>query len=135
MGPVTVTRWKESVVVKGRQQRSDKPRSDKQRAASKRFGMLTRFVSVCNAYVSIGFRNTTKGNAQHAAIAANMENGIIGLWPDLRLNYEALQLSEGELAELKEASARCEGGVLKIAWKGDGEERVNVLAYNIEKEK
>lgn len=140
VGPLTVTRWKESVVVKVRQQRSDKPRSNKQKAASRRFGMLTRFVSVCNAYVSVGFRNTNKGNAQHAAIAANMETGVIGDWPDLRLNYEALQLSEGKLPSLNGIAAGYEDGRVKMQWacaeekQSVAEEKVNVLVYNIDKE-
>lgn len=80
VGPLTVTRWKDRVVVKMRQQGPSKPRSKKQKAASKRFGMLTRFVSVCNEYVKVGFRNSEKENAQHAAIAANMEVGCMFIW-------------------------------------------------------
>ena len=135
LGPVTVTRWKDRVVVKMRQQGSDKPRSAKQKAASKRFGMLTRFVSVCNEYITIGFQNTNKGNAQHAAIAANMEHGVVGEWPELRLNYEKMKMSEGNLDPLRESSAMVDDGLIKLCWeKVEDNGVINILVYNIDTE-
>ena len=116
VGPVTVTRWKETVVVKKRQVHQRRERSEKQKGASMRFGLLTRFVSLIQDFVRVGFRSTTKKNAQHAAISANMEKGVIGEWPDLTLDYTALRLSEGNLEGLTDCAMEYRDGQIKIRW-------------------
>ena len=142
VGPVTVTRWKETVVVKARQHGSTKPRSEKQQQASRRLGLLTRFFGVINPYITEGYRGSEKRNAQHAAISMNMHDGICGEWPEYRLCWERLRLTmaDGGEEENRLGTAGMSGGVAKmdgreieIEWRREGggrEDRVMLLVYN-----
>lgn len=142
VGPLTVTRWKETVVVKARQRGSTKPRSEKQQQASRRLGLLTRFFGVINPYITEGFRGSDKRNAQHAAISMNMHDGICGEWPEYRLCWEGLRLSLADDVEeekglgtagMSGGEAKMEGREIGIEWRceeGGREDRVMLLVYN-----
>lgn len=116
LGPLTVSRWKDKVVVKSRQTGPSRPKTVAQQQASRRFGLLTRFASIAKEYLNEGFKGTPKGNAQHAAIAANMQTGVTGVWPDYRLDWLHLQLSEGPLPPLQSFRADAVAGALHVAW-------------------
>lgn len=134
VGPLTVTTWKDRLVVKTQQSHSAKPRSPRQQEASMKFGLLTRFCSIVIRYISIGFSDSTYKNAQHAAIAANMQQGTLGQWPDLSLNYPALQLTFGNLPPLDNPSASLSDGSLILRWQchSNPDHLVDILIYNVQ---
>ncbi len=137
LGPLTVSRWKDKVVVKSRQTGPSRPKTVAQQQASRRFGLLTRFASIAKEYLNEGFKGNPKGNAQHAAIAANMQTGVTGLWPDYRLDYPHLQLSEGSLPSLQSFRADAVAGALHVAWQpaalpADG--RLMLMLFNSDRE-
>lgn len=136
LGPVTVTRWKETVVVKARQRGPGRGKSAAQQAASRRFGLLTRFATVSKAYLRVGFGGSAKKNAQHAFIAANMKDGVAGMWPELAIDYGRLVMSEGDMGAPRGMRARAEKGRMELVWDAEGGEEgwMMVMVYNEERE-
>lgn len=137
-GPLRVTKWKDKVVVKTRQSGPTGQKSEKQEQASRRFGLLTRFAGVAKAYLSAGYKGDGRGNGQHSFISGNMHDGVTGDWPEYRLDYGKLRLSEGRLQKPEETRASVEQNTIRIEWNpdniGDGNDLLAAMIYNEEKE-
>lgn len=114
VGPLTVTRWKSTIVVKTRQQRPDKPRTTAQKTAAMRFALLTRLAALVLDYARLGFR---AANPQHAVISSNLRSATAGSWPDVELLYDRLTLSQGTLPPPADMALRLlDDGRISLRW-------------------
>lgn len=137
LGPLTVSRWKDKIVVKARQQGPSKKKTEAQKQASRKFALLTRFATVAKAYLKVGFQGTSKSNAQHAFISANMKHGIGGTWPDYKIAFDQLVVSEGTLTLPEALCCRAEEGRIVLTWtprRGRATETLMVMVFHVERE-
>lgn len=98
------------------------PRSQKQLANEQRMALLSPFLNLVKLYVRVGFELTAKidGNLPaQAAKSYNLKNAIKGEYPNQEINYPAVRLSEGNLAEPLNAMIESTANGFKFSWDYD----------------
>src|SRR5215217_2753204 len=100
--------------------KSNKPRTIKQLGAQEIFSVVNSFIKVVNRFTNAGFKVKSKKfvgkTAQNMAMSANLNQGVEGEYPDYRLNYPKIFLSEGKLPLPASIAAGLDGGDLKFTW-------------------
>lgn len=123
--------------IKKERVKSLKPPTEAQQKQRLRFRLAALFVSRLNDLVSIGhlFRKRKDGlTARHIIAKAILNGGIVGEYPDLRINYESVRLSMGKLGvvEYPELIVKTKKRIL-VSWesyRGDDQDSVVVFIYN-----
>jgi len=97
-GMVYYTRMGKNVVRK--QTKSTKPRSLSQLASQHGMRITSHFLSQVSEFTNLGFKTDhfkKGGTAYNRATSVVKLNGVTGTYPDLALNFEHLNLSQGSL--------------------------------------
>lgn len=128
--------------IKKERGKSLKPPTEAQQKQRLKFRLAALFVSRLNNLVSIGnlFRKRKDGlTARHIIAKAILNEGIIGEYPDLRINYESIALSRGKLrsVEYPELIVKTKKRI-RVSWEsygGGDQDPVVVFIYNETKNK
>lgn len=123
--------------IKKEKVKSLKPPTESQLKYRLRFRLMGLFVSRLSELVSIGnlFRKRKDGlTARHIIARAILNEGIVGEYPDLRIDYETVRLSMGKLesVEYPELIIKTKKRV-RVNWEsygGDDQDSVVVFIYN-----
>lgn len=96
------------VVIRGRQYLRALPKKNKKRLLSvgqkgqiNKFKVLSPFLNQVSDFLKVGFSYrgfTNNQSANSMARAANLRSGVKGVFPDQKLNWEGILISDGELA-------------------------------------
>lgn len=85
---------------------SNKPKSVKQMRQQERFGMMVELLKSIKFFVNEGFKNNPSGKrARDRALSLNIKNAIVGEYPGQTVDYNRLQVSEGDLVPVIDAEA------------------------------
>ncbi|MBQ1409394.1 MAG: hypothetical protein IIY87_06520 [Bacteroidales bacterium] len=132
-GPVRISRWKKKVVVSGKSSKTPFKTPARQ-AVTMKFTLLRQLFSPLRAFIAVGFANA-EGRATDRALKVNYHKAFVGDYPDIKLDYSAVQLSEGSLPlpSNLEVSTTDSNSVL-ITWsdtnEGDAGDLLMVLLFN-----
>jgi hypothetical protein len=98
---------------------ADKPRSPRQLARNARFALAMNFVKPNLHFLNVGFsiKKPAGLTAYNLAVSNVMEHGIIGEYPDLRLNFPNMLVANGDLAPaINPRVEMTAAGTMKFEW-------------------
>jgi hypothetical protein len=118
VGNVVGASWKGIDYLRSMPTHVSNPNTVGQQITRKKMILVVGFLKSCTALVRIGFSGyTMKMTAFNAATSLNLRQAITGTFPDLALDYNALQVSRGSLAPAAGAAvASTEEGVVRFSW-------------------
>jgi len=128
--------------IKTERKKSLKPPTEAQQKYRLKFRLMGLFVAHLNDLVGIGnlFRKRKDGlTARHIIAKAILNEGIIGEYPDLKIDYESIALSRGKLefVEYPELIVKTKKKI-RVSWEsygGEDQDSVVVFIYNETKDK
>lgn len=121
LGPLVGASWKGIAYVKERavQDENPKPRTQAQLDNQAKFKFINDWLVPFHPFFSVGYGLEAIGRTEiAAALKANYKTVFQGKWPNISIDYAALQISEGELSNLKEPVIEfINGQELVLNWK------------------
>ena len=101
--------------------KSNKPKTLAQMNNMEWFKMLNEQLTPFHPYITIGFRNQAKGMTPlNVATSRNSKQFVIGIYPDLQVDFSKLVWSEGILPQLNNPLlSLIEPSKLKLTWQHD----------------
>ncbi|WP_285009554.1 DUF6266 family protein [Pedobacter faecalis] len=126
--------------------KSSKPATAAQLAQRAAFGLMIGFFRPIGPVLKAGFRNRKRGqSANNAAMQYNLNEAIVGVYPDLSLDYSKITLSRGPLLEppVMDVSAAVDAQ-LDFSWLNNagtglgntnGTDKVTIVVYNAVKDR
>jgi hypothetical protein len=91
-----ITEWKGLTVGRSLPSKSSKPPKLSQLMQRAKFGLITSFIGKIGDTFSLGFKNTRGAlTAYNAAAKKNILTAITGNYPDYKLDYSKIELSDG----------------------------------------
>lgn len=132
-GPVRVSKWKKKTVISMKSSKEQK-RTPARLESSLKFSLLRQFFSPVRAFIAIGFANSP-GRATDRALKVNYHIAFRGSYPDIELDFSAMQLSEGPLPLPEKISVSpSTTNSVYLSWSqsdsDDGEDLLMVLLFN-----
>ncbi len=117
------------------------PKTPKQQANRKKFGLATKLASRLGPFIEKGFATTDAKTPRGACISFNMKSGIYEEG-DSGIRYSNIMVSAGALRQVDESAAeRLENGTLRVTWQdnsGTGnalaDDRIMILAMAEDKQ-
>ena len=119
------------------------PKTPKQLAQRRRFGLVTSFLRKFKPIVTLGFKNGA-GNMTptNRASSFNIRNAVSGEYPDQQIELEQLVLARGDLSKVDDPQAAADGpGEVTFTWgdnSGEGsalpDDKVAITIYNPERD-
>ncbi|MCX2477992.1 DUF6266 family protein [Pedobacter sp. MC2016-15] len=99
LGNAVGAKWRTLNVIKGRPSKSSKPATEAQLAQQMKFSLATELVSTFSAQIKVGYQSYSKTTTTptNAAVKQILSNAIIGIYPDIKIDYPKVQLSKGSL--------------------------------------
>jgi len=127
-------------VMRGKRRKSNKPPTLPQLQSRMEMGVLTLFLDKVKGFVKTGFSPLAMGttrNYHNLAVRYNRLQGTTGTYPDVKINFEHLLVSKGDLEIAANPRVqRVENG-LKFTWdypgspvETYGKDQVMMLAYS-----
>ncbi len=117
-GPVRVYKWKDKIVMSAVGRRGT-VLTVSQKMNALRFKLLLHVIGPSNAFVRIGFA-AFQGRPRDRALKVNYSKAVVGDYPDMEVDYAALQLSEGPLTVPQNAAAKAgKENSVDISWTYD----------------
>lgn len=108
--------------LRAKRHKSNKPRSEKQKAQQEKLAVLTAAIKYMSPYFRVGFALAAaerRINTNNAAKSYNLNHAIKGIYPGQYVDFSALRLSEGELAVAKNAAAEAVAEGIRFTWEND----------------
>ncbi|MET3115789.1 hypothetical protein AAKU52_003546 [Pedobacter sp. CG_S7] len=101
--------------------KSNKPKSLAQINNMERFKFLNEQLTPFHSYITIGFQNQAKRMTPiNVATSRNYKQFVIGIYPDLQVDFSKLVWSEGNLPQLNNPQlSLMEPDKLKLTWQQD----------------
>lgn len=102
VGSVIGSSWRNVDYVRSLSKRSNKPASEDQLAQRMRFALAVSFLSPIKDLLKLGYSDTvqTRSTAYNKALQNLLAYGITGTYPSLELDYSAVIIAKGSLANL-----------------------------------
>jgi hypothetical protein len=95
MGSLVVSRWKNKYVGKAKPKASSKPGSDIQLDYRSKFTLMGKFLRRFTELIPVGYQNPQVGTTKiNDAMSYNLLNSISGVYPNYKVNYANIKLSE-----------------------------------------
>lgn len=114
-------------------------RSDAQKAVNLRFIIAKSFASDVDEFISVGYRLDVAGTTripENGATSQLLNEAMIGVYPDIKLDYSKVKVSKGKLPAPVNPTVKLENGILKFTWEVDPawdyklkRDQVMLLAY------
>lgn len=123
IGPMIVSTWKGIMYTRAKPRKSEvkKQGTPGQIAARGKFGYLHQFLRPFHRYLMIGFSGKAIRKTEiNAAFTSNYHHAVIGVFPNLSIDYSKLLVSAGKLSGLILPSLSCNTeGLMELSWKAD----------------
>jgi len=145
---IVASKWKETYVIKGRPTRSNKPASLQQADQRMRFGLVTTLLKRIGAVIAIGYKNSGKNKTpMNAASKYHLENAITGVYPNYKIDFTKLVISNGDESSLDVAwqakVAASAGALVTVSWElskypgktSSVSDVMTILFYDVEKDR
>jgi hypothetical protein len=118
LGPVVGATWKGIPYLRELSEKRRLVRSPAQLANEGKFKFVNDWLVPFHSYLSIGFQNLAVGRtAIAAALSANYNTAFSGVYPDLRVHYDQLRISAGQLTPLGNLQVSfIAAGTLSLSW-------------------
>lgn len=119
VGSVVGYKWKGLDVIRGLPRKSHKPRSEARLANEQAMKLIMGVLKPLTLFIRMGFRYAAEPlnmSAFNLALSLNKKNAIKGEYPDLEINWDKLQISQGDRAGVKDLSAEWTEDGLRITW-------------------
>ena len=98
--------WKDIAVIRARPRRRRKPFSDKELNQQARFALMNQFLIPVKDLLNISFAHLAyRMTGFNKGFSYNVKTAILGVRPDLSIDYPMVLLSRGDLT--KAESPRC----------------------------
>lgn len=147
IGPVVGATWRGIPYIRTKPIKANRKRkkktSDAQAATRIRFAMAVKLLREMREILELGFRDeAVEKTGMNAAISYTMKHAITGEFPDFRIAYDHVLISRGKLPNVEQATVISdEPQAIRFNWqnnegmgKASGEDRVLMVAYNVEEE-
>lgn len=95
MGSLVISKWKNKYVGKSKPKASSKPASAIQLDYRSKFKLIGKFLRQFRSVISAGYQSSQIGRTNYnESMSYNLLNSISGIYPDYKLNYANVKLSE-----------------------------------------
>src|SRR5690606_12353830 len=94
-------------------------RSDAQLANQQKMTLVQRFLQATIHFIRVGFKNAAEERQMSAfnlAMSYNKKEAIVGLYPELQLDYSRITASMGGVRGMEGGSARWADDGLALEW-------------------
>ena len=121
IGTVVAVMRGNTVYIRALPRKSHKPQTAGQIAAREKFKLVNSLLSPMRPFIGAGFKYLAlHKSAFDLAFTANYHGAILGVYPDLSIDYSQVVLSEGRLWPLKAAVMVLEAtNILHLSWDVD----------------
>jgi Family of unknown function (DUF6266) len=136
--------WKDLAVIRSRPERRRKPFSEKELNQQARFTLMNQFLVTVKDLLNISFAHLAyRMSGYNKGFSYNVKAAILGIRPNLSIDYPAVLLSRGDLAKAESATAMALSPyTLQFNWidqsgKGNAHEtdQVYVAVFSTEKKR
>jgi hypothetical protein len=133
--------WKDVPVIRARPRRRRKPFSEKELNQQARFALMNEFLAPVKDLLNISFAHLAyRMTGFNKGFSYNVKAAILGIRPDLSIDYPTVLLSRGDLTKAESTAVLfSEPGLLQFTWtdnsgkgKASGTDKVFVAVYNAE---
>jgi hypothetical protein len=124
VGTVIGSSWKGKAVMRGIALRVANPQTDGQLAQRQKFAIVMKFLQSMIQFIRVGFKNYAIGMTQlNAAFSYNIQNAIMGTYPNFTIDYPNALVSRGNLPPaLNQAAASTVAGTVLFTWTNNSDE-------------
>jgi len=122
IGPVEGYIRKGVACIRSKKRKANGPVTKGQAANRSRMSVVNAFIDTMTEFVRMGFTPSTKDKnftANNAAKGYQMDHALEGEFPDLKINYAAVQLSQGKLQMPLEPQVNVDQEGLLFSWQVD----------------
>lgn len=118
VGTVIGGNWKGIDYMRGKAASVSNPKTDAQLDQRARFGAALAFLQPITPFIRVGFKNyAVKMTAFNSAMSYNLNNALIGAFPDYSIDYANALVSRGSLAPALNALAEStEANKVDFTW-------------------
>jgi len=129
VGPVVGSNWRSIAYIKASPKKANKKlkRSAAQIANQQKFRFVSEWLVPFHPYVSIGFLNLSNVKSEiNLAFSENFHRAVVGVYPDISIDYSKVVVSKGELGGLTDPSVELnDPNLLYISWSDNPGQRVS----------
>ncbi|TDQ09977.1 DUF6266 family protein [Pedobacter metabolipauper] len=124
IGSVVGSMWKSIATIRGapkkktKKQKKKKPMSLAQIANQEKFRFVSQFLVPFHRFINTGYLNLSNEQTEiNLAHAATFHDAVLGVHPDLSIDYSKVQISKGKLAPLQDLSGMLvDQRILSLNW-------------------
>jgi hypothetical protein len=118
VGTVIGGNWKGIDYMRGKAASISNPKTEAQLDQRARFGAALAFLQPMTPFIRVGFKNfAIKMTAFNSAMSYNLNNALIGAYPDYSIDYANALVSRGSLAgALNPAAESANQGEVTFGW-------------------
>jgi len=117
VGTVVGANWKSISYMRSLPQKVKNPRTLLQRKQRGKFSIVMELLKPLTAILRIGWKNYAKNQTPtNAAMAYTLANAVTGTFPDFKIDYTKVLISQGSLPSVTGTSATSTGRKINLAW-------------------
>ncbi|MEX0773893.1 MAG: DUF6266 family protein [Balneolales bacterium] len=106
--------------LKSKPDKVHNPQTQKQMASRKKLSMMARLLGTFKPFIRAGFTELPDGlSSRDVAYSANSKRIFTGEYPDIKIDYAKVLVSEGSLEPANGAGVELNGPVLTFTWDPD----------------
>jgi len=145
---IVASKWKDTFVVKGRPTKSNKPATLQQADQRLRFALITTLLKRIGSTIAVGYQNAGKNlTPMNVASRYHLDKAITGIYPDYKVDFTKLKLSNGDESSLDDAwkpkVAASAGAMVTVSWElnpypgktSSISDVMTILFYDVEKDR
>lgn len=141
VGTVVGASWKGIDYIRSLPASVNNPRTEGQVAQRSKFTVALTFLRPIISYLNVGFKPyANRQSAYNAAMSYNVNNAVMGTFPDFEIDYPNVLVSRGSLLGAEDASATAAAGSITFDWTNNSgvndakeTDMAMPLAFNISK--
>ncbi len=118
VGTVIGGNWKGIDYMRGKAASVSNPKTEAQLDQRARFGAALKFLQPLTSFLRVGFKSyAVKMTAFNSAMSYNLNNALMGTYPDYFIDYASALVSRGNLpGALNPQVSASSPGVIEFAW-------------------